>query len=209
MSEGKKKAPANLKTEPFRASFVELFEKKAFEGGVPKYSMVMLFPKDKLRNDPKYKKMYATMKAMVEDAINEKWPNPKKRPEELRSPFRDGDKKEYDGYADHIFITASSQKLKPKVLDQNAQPIMDPDDFYSGCYAVAMVNCYAYQKAGNAGVAFGVLVVQKYADGQPFGAAVSDEFIEQNFAPIESVDPEYQASEEDLVVFEDDDDLLG
>jgi len=202
-------APKMVKTQPFRIAFVELFEKKSFEGGAPKYSAVALFPKEKLKNDPKYKKMYADLKAMVAAAVAEKWPDPKKRPDDsdLKLPFRDGDKKDYDGYAGNIYFTMSSQKVKPKIVDQNMVPIVDADGLYAGCYCTALVNAYAFSKAGNQGVAMGVLVVQKYADGEPFGFAVTDKTVEEHFAPIESVDPEFAASEEDLDEVADD--LLG
>lgn len=147
-------------TPEFRVSFPSVFKATAFENQEPKFSIVMLFDK---------KTSLAPLKALAKDAIEKKWPDASKRPKGLRSPFRDGDieKPDTQGYAGCMFIRATS-KMRPGVVDQSVQPIIDESDFYAGCYARATLTAYAYDTAGNRGVAFGLQNVQKLRDGEPF-----------------------------------------
>ena len=144
----------------FRVSFPAVFKPRAFEGQEPKFSVTMLIPKSE---------DITPLKQLAQKAINEKWPNPAERPTGLRHPFRDGDKEKADvqGYAGHWFIKATS-KQKPGVVDMQVNPIIDENEFYAGCYAKATLTAYAYDRAGNRGVAFGLQNVQKQRDGQPF-----------------------------------------
>ena len=147
-------------TGEFRVSFPAVFKPQAFEGQEPKYEITMLFPKD---TD------LSALEAAAEEALAEKWPDEKKRPNKLTMPFVDGNDKEYDGYADHIAIKAKS-KMKPGLVDRAKKPITDESEFYGGCYARASVAAYAYDIAGNKGVAFALNNVQKLRDGEPFGS---------------------------------------
>ena len=160
-------------TPEFRASFATLFEPKGFQGNDPKYSIVMLF--DKTTD-------ISELKNLAKEAVEEKWPDPDKRPANLRHPFRDGDveKPDMDGYRGKIFVNATS-KIRPGVVDQHKVQILDDNPetgFYSGCYARATVVAFAYDKAGNRGVSFGLQNVQKLRDGDTFTgrARAEDEF---------------------------------
>jgi hypothetical protein len=83
---------------------------------------------------------------------------------------------------DAIFITfKATEKYKPGVVDANVKDIIEPREFYSGCYARASVRAYVYDNKGNRGVGFGLNNVQKLRDGEPLGgsggpARPSDEF---------------------------------
>lgn len=163
-------------TPEFRASFPKLFKAEAFqEGQDPKYSMVMLFPK---KMNPEMQKRFDAMKAMASAAAKAKWGD--KIPKNLRSPFRDGSEKDLPGYEDCIFVSASS-KIKPGLVNEEAEPILSPEDFYPGCYAHAYVTCYAYDMAGNRGVAFGLSTVQKTRDGEAFAPRNN---AQDDFAPV-------------------------
>jgi len=144
----------------FRVSFPQVFEAKSFQGAPPKFSLVMLFDKGI---------DLSKLKELAKNAINEKWPDANKRPKGLKNPFRDGDaeKPGVEGYENAIFITASS-KMKPGVVDSNLVPIISADDFYAGCFARATLTAYAYDTAGNKGVAFGLQNIQKLKDGDSF-----------------------------------------
>ncbi len=152
-----------LITAEARLSFPNLFVAKApMDGkGEPKFDCVLLFPKT---TD------LSGLKAAASAAVKEKWGT--KIPPGLRSPFRNGDEKELDGYKDHIFIRASS-KSKPGVVDENLQPVMEAGQIYAGCYVRASLNVYAYENSGNRGVAFGLNNIQKLRDGAPFGQGAS------------------------------------
>lgn len=157
-------------TPKFRVSFPAVFEPKAFEGQEAKYSVVMLF-----------KKGEADLKAMRDAAHNvmtEKWGPKEKWPKNLRSPFRDGDEKsDTEGYEGHVFVSASN-KLKPGLVDQRANPITDKEAFYAGCYARATVIAFAYDTKGNKGVSFSLQNIQKLGDGPSLSGrkAASEEF---------------------------------
>jgi hypothetical protein len=173
-------------TPMFRASFATLFTPRAFEGQEPKYSIVMLFDK---------KQDLSEMKKLAAEALNEKWPDKAKRPSGLKNPFRDGDveKPGIDGYEGKIFISANS-KMKPGVVGPDCVPIITEDDFYSGCYARATVVCYAYDRAGNRGVAFGLQNVQKLKDGEPFSGRTR---AEDDFDAVEGEAPDSAVSDVD------------
>lgn len=153
-------------TPEFRASFVSVFAPKAVLGSnEQKYSITMLFNKKDKKVMEGLEKMKAAVKAVLVDKFG---PDQAKWPKNLRLPFRKGEEKDYEGYGpDVVFVTASS-KIKPGLVDHNVQPILDQNEFYSGCYARATLSAYYYDKAGNKGVAFGLRNIQKIKDGEPF-----------------------------------------
>lgn len=169
----------NVMTPKFRASFANVFRpgKAMEEGQEPKYGVMMLFDKGA---------DLSALKAAAQQAVVDKWGADKaKWPKNLRTPFRDQADKEGDAYvAGAIFVTATS-KQKPGLVDQRNQPIIDESEFYSGCYARATVRAFAYDKAGNRGVAFGLQNVQKLADGEPLGGARVP--AEKEFEPVGDV----------------------
>ena len=175
-------------TPEFRVSFPALFTPVAFnETQKPKYKVNMLFPKG---TD------LAPMIALAKAAADAKWPDPATRPKNLKNPFRDGDieKPDTEGYAGHTFVAATSG-MKPGVVDESLQPIIDENDMYAGCYAIASVTVYAYDKAGNRGVAFGLQNIKKMRDGDEFsGRAKPEDEFEASAAA--SVDPVENAGSE-------------
>ncbi len=159
-------------THEFRVSFPAMFTPKAFEQQEPKYSLVMLFDKKINLKKPATNKagqpLSVSMWDAAQNAINEKWPDPKTRPKNLRMPFRDGaERSDTPGYDNCVFITASN-KNQPGLVNQSRQPILNERDFYAGCYARAELIAFAYDKAGNRGVSFSLQNVQKLRDGEPF-----------------------------------------
>jgi hypothetical protein len=154
-------------TPEFRLSFPSLFEPTSFEGGEPKYRVTMLFKKDQ---DLK------ALKELVNSTLEDRWPDPKKRPKNIKIPFRNGDveKEGLEGYENTIFVSATS-KQKPGVVDQNVQDIISSEDIYAGCFARATVTAFSYDRAGNRGVAFGLQNIQKLRDGDTFSGKVSAE----------------------------------
>lgn len=164
-----------------RLSYVNLLTPRAQEEGKePKYSVCILI-------DKKDTKTVNAIKAAIEaakEAGKATWGG--KVPPGLKVPLRDGDT-ERDGpeYAGHWFINASS-KRKPQIVDASVQPILDASEIYSGMYARVSINFYAYNQAGNRGVAAGLNNVQKVGDGAPLGGAAAraeDEFsaVEEDF----------------------------
>lgn len=141
------------------------------EGTEKKFSASLIIPKsDK-----------ATV-AKIEDAIQlaldlgKKSKFDGKTPAKPKLPLRDGDEERPDdeAYADSWFVNATS-KTKPGVVDKDVSPIMDQDEFYSGCYGRASINFYPFNTKGNKGVACGLNHVQKLKDGEPLGGRTTAE----------------------------------
>lgn len=169
----------NVMTPKFRASFANVFRPgKAMEDGQePKYGVMMLFDKDADLN---------ALKLAATQAAVDKWGADKSKwPKNLRSPFRDQGEKEGDAFVAGAFFITATSKRKPGLVDQRNQPIIDESEFFSGCYARATVRAFAYDKAGNRGVAFGLQNVQKLADGEPLGGSRIP--AEKEFEPVADV----------------------
>lgn len=169
MAERKK---VKIKTPAFRASFMNVFKPRAaFEGKEPQYSVTMLFPKTTDLTD---------FKRGVRDVIVSTWGEDKtKWPKNLRTPFKDGDEKNLQGYKGMTVVEARS-KQKPGLVDQSLQEITSPDEVYSGCWMRATVTLYSYDVQGNKGVAVGLQNLQKVKDDEAFSgkANAKDDFEE-------------------------------
>ena len=164
-----KKSSTRVMSPKFRASYANVFVPRAInEGDDPKYSITMLIPKSD-------KAGIASMKAAAKAAIVDKWGD--KPPKNLRTPFRDGDDEDEDrgeAYKGMIFIYASG-KSKPGIVDKSKNPIESPDEFFSGCFARATVNAFAYDTKGNKGVSFGLNNIQMLAKGEHLDGRTSAE----------------------------------
>ena len=159
-----KRTGTKVTTGKVRLSYAHIFEPHAMEGQEPKYSVSVIIDK----------KDVETLKAIKEatdqakkDGVG-KWGG--KIPGNLKTPLRDGDAERPDdeAYAGCYFLNASS-KNKPGVVDQNVQPVLDPTEVVSACYARLTLNFYAYNASGNKGVACGLGNIQKLEEGEPLG----------------------------------------
>lgn len=169
----------NVMTPEFRVSFPNVFRPQAplQEGGTPKYGLTMLFKKGE---------DLSKLKAAAKAAAEEKWgADQAKWPKNLRQPFRDQGEKDFEGYEDGAVFVSATSKQKPGLVDAQVQPILDEAEFYPGCYARATVRAFAYDAAGNRGVAFGLQNIQKLRDGDPLGGRTKPE---NDFAPVETAD---------------------
>lgn len=174
-------------TPTFRVSFPNVFKPK--ENQLSKkleYSLLALFEKGA---------DLSKLEAAAEAAGVKKWgPDKKKWPKNIRTPFRDqGEKaKENDegkevlpvGHVKGAIFLNLKSKERPGVVDQQTNPIIVESEFYPGCYARATVNAYAYSQAGNNGISFGLVNIQKVKDGDTFGSRTKPE---DDFAPIDNV----------------------
>lgn len=158
---------AKVVTGKVRFSYAHVFEPHAMEEGqTKKYSVALLIPKSD-------KKTVAAIQAAIKDAIEEgksKLAVNGKLPAKIKLPLRDGDEERPDDevYAGHYFINANSTS-RPGVVDLSLNPIMDKDEFYSGCYGRASLSFYAFNTSGNKGIAAGLGNLQKMEDGVKLG----------------------------------------
>ena len=185
-----------------RLSFPTLWVPEPFEtGGTKRYGAALLVPKD----DPQI----ATIKAAIMTAgkahFHEKFEDPKFRKTVKMHGFRDGDEKEYDGYADHWYISANRPEHKgpPLILDTNKRELTEASGKpYGGCYVNASVEFWGDSRYGRA-VNCTLLGLQFVADGASFGGGArgsADDF--------EEIEPEVDEAftGETATVEEDDDD---
>lgn len=161
----------NVTTGVVRFSYAHVFTPTSIDdNSTPKYSVSVLIKKDDTKTLKK-------IKAAIEEAKKNERANKVfggKTPAKLKEPLRDGDEERPDDpvYKNCYFLNANSP-TKPKIVDKDLNEILDPEDFYSGCYGRASVNFYAFNTAGNRGIACGLNALQKIKDGDPLGGTVS------------------------------------
>lgn len=178
-------------TPVFRVSYPSVFKPRLNKlSGKEEYSLEALFPLEKdMSSDDK--KALQGLKKAVEEAVINKWgPEKAKWPKNIRLPFKMQDEKENEEglrapYQKGAMFLRLKSDLKPGLVDQNVNDIIDTSDFYPGCYARASVNAFAYDQAGNRGVSLSLANIQKVKDGDPLGGRTKPE---HDFAPIESSD---------------------
>lgn len=154
-----------LITPEFRAAFVGLFRATAPKenpDGKKKYSIRAVFmPSTDL----------SAMKSAAKTAASEKWGN--NVPKSMRSPFRLNEELDnpIPGVPDDAIIMtfSANEDRRPGLVDAQLQDIIDDSEVYSGAWFRAQVRAYAYEQAGNRGVAFGLENVQKLRDDDPLG----------------------------------------
>ena len=160
-------------TQPgVRFSYAQVFEPKAMEGSdTAKYSVSIIIPKT---DTVTIEAIQAAIEAEKEAGKVTVFGG--KIPATLKTPLRDGDLERPDdaAYQGCMFINANSQN-KPGVVDANVAPILNRDEFYSGCYGRASFNIYPYSANGSKGIACGLNHVQKLAEGERLSGGSSAE----------------------------------
>lgn len=152
-----------------RWSYVNAWEAKSINGGVPKFSVSLIIPKSDTKT---IEKIQAAIQAAYEAGQGKLKGNGKSVPalSVLKTPLRDGDAERPDdeAYADAYFINANSATA-PGIVDADRNPILDRSEVYSGVYGRASINFYAFNSNGNKGIACGLNNLQKIRDGEPLG----------------------------------------
>lgn len=153
---------------PCRLSYTHLLSKYVPEGGGDgKYMTNVLIPKDE-------KKTLDALSSAIAEAKKQgivgKWGG--KEPKKLDLPLHDGDEKDDEVYAGHMYVNAKCN-TRPGVVDKNMEPITDEDEVYSGMWAYVSVTLYAYDVNGNKGIACGLNNVKKFKDDDRLGGRSS------------------------------------
>lgn len=177
-----------ITTPEFCVSYPHLFKPQAMKGGVPKYSVTMLFKKTTDLGPIKL--------AMKQAKIVEFGPDKDKWPKGLESPVTDGDDPQYadrEGYKGCWAIKATTgQEFKPGVYivgpedeDGNSTlvEVTDPAVIYPGCYADAVIFARVWEFGNKQGVQFILDHIRKRKDGTAFGGKKP---AAQSFAPLEA-----------------------
>lgn len=160
-------------TGKVRFSYANVFEPKSINGSEEKYSVSILIDK----NDTKTISDIEKAIELAKQAGVSKFGG--KIPAKLKLPLRDGDEEKEDdeNYKGKYFVNANA-KIKPGLVDSRGRAIIDPTEFYSGCYGRASVTFYAFNSNGNKGIACGLNNIMKTEDGEPLGgrAKAEDDF---------------------------------
>jgi hypothetical protein len=175
----------NVRTSPVRLSFANgLFKAKAVEEGKEKkYSVSLLFP---VGAD------LSILYNIANTAAVEKFKDPSRV--KLKSPFLRQDDEPYDGYQDGgVYLRVTSPEAQqPQCIDLQGRRLLSETDCYSGCWALATLRGFAYDKGVNKGVAFGVQNIVKIADDDRFSgrSSADEEFADilQSGAAVGGVD---------------------
>lgn len=155
-----------------RMNFCRVFEPESFNGGEPKYSVILSFDKD---DEALVAKIEAAISECCEKAKTSKYGG--KLPKGFKViELKDGDEDyEGEGFPGQYTIKASSA-YKPEVVKKakvmgktQLVPITDEDEFYSGCYGYASVSFFAYDNGVSKGVTCGLNSLLKSRDGERFG----------------------------------------
>ena len=151
-------------TGKVRFCYANVFEAVAInDGETPKYSVCILIPKTDTKTLNAIEKAIEAAKEVGKSKIADK---NGRIPASLKTPLRDGDDERGDdpAFQGMMFINANSTR-KPSIVDKDLNPIMDRDEFYSGCYGRASVNFYAFNVQSK-GIACGLNNLQKLKDGE-------------------------------------------
>lgn len=163
-------------TGKVRFCYVNVFEPTAMnEDDTPKYNICILIPKTDTKTLEKINKAIEAAKQAGKAKLADK---NGKIPSNLKLPLRDGDAERADDpvFENCYFINANSNR-KPSIVDRDLNPIMEKEEFYSGCYGRASINFYAFNVSSK-GIAAGLNNLQKLEDGEMLagGSTAEEDF---------------------------------
>ena len=167
---GNRVNPTKVVTGVVRLSYANVWEPKSINGGAEKFSVSLIIPKADTKT------LGAIQKA-IDSAIEEgrgKLGGKVPSKATLKLPLRDGDvdRPDDEAYTNCYFINANSSSA-PEIVDKSLNPILNRSEVYSGVYARASINFYAFNSNGNRGIACGLGNIQKVRDGEPLGGKTS------------------------------------
>lgn len=166
-----------------RLAYPHLHEPYAFrEGDTPKYSALVLIPKD---NKDAVKQ--------VTDAIEQckaEFAAKHHRAFSGRTPMKDGaENAKHPEFADFMTINATtSVKAPPVVVDENCEELSEDSALYPGIGVRVAMRPYSYSVAGNTGISMalnGVMVEDRTTDRLEGGNRLS----ELGFSPVSPRSP--------------------
>lgn len=141
-----------------RFSYLHVFTPRASsEGADPKYSVTLIIPKD---NTEAIEQIKAAITNAYQAGVG-KFGGRLPAKGTWKNPLRDGDveRPEDEAFANSYFLNASS-KQKPGIVKWGPAgklvDVIDEEEIYSGCFGYASVNFFAFNNAGNKGVACGL-----------------------------------------------------
>lgn len=162
-----------ITTGKVRFSYAHVFQPYAFDSNPDKaqYSVCILIDK---KDKATIHKIQKAINAAKELGKTSKWQN--KVPAKLWDPLRDGDEEhpEDETFRGKAFVNAKSNQ-KPGIVDRELNLILDPEEFYSGCYGRASLTFFPFANSGNNGIGCALNNLQKLSDGERLGGRASAE----------------------------------
>jgi len=157
----KKSVHKNFVTPVGRASYAHVWERAEMPNGDMKFSMAILIPKSDTAGIKSIKSAIVSAATDFFGADKKKWPKG------MVNPLHNGDDKAESNevYKDTFYLNTKSDR-QPGIVGPDAKPLLDQNEFYSGCYCRVSVNFYGYNKAGNQGIGVGMNNVMKTKDGE-------------------------------------------
>lgn len=168
-----------------RGAFFNVHSPSSFEGSAEKFSATYIFP-------PGHPAV-ALISQAIEQVAKEKWGAKSEATLKAikaagKTCLRDGDTKEYDGFAGNFFVSASSAKRQKLVDTDGVTPIVEADGKpYSGCYVNAFIDVWAMDNQFGKRVCASLGGIQFHSDGEPFGSGGGNE----DFAAVEDSDESF------------------
>lgn len=160
-----------IKLNNVRLSFPSLFRKATFAGEETKYEATFLLDKTEQED------LIEQLQDGVAEIISTEFKGAKLPVDKIC--LKDGDTFDYEGYAGHYSIKASSQK-RTIVLNRDKSPLTEDDNvIYPGCYVNAIIDLWAQNNSWGKRINASLLGVQFAKDGEPFGygrCASADDF---------------------------------
>lgn len=173
-------------TPEFRGSFVALDKPQRMKGdddSEPRYQILIPLDKDD--------EFWDELEELIEEAAKEKFG---KIPGKMKNPIKDGDDEDYDNLKGHLFINATNTR-RPGVVDENLDPIMEPEELYSGAWYRASISPWAWSHpTGGKGVSISLNNVMKIRDDERFDGGTS---AEEDFAGFASKKKSRKSRDED------------
>jgi len=145
-----------------RLSFPSLFKTEQYAGeDTEKYAATFLISKSDT-------KTVASIEQACKAALVEKY-GEGKVPKGFKMPLVDGDDKEYQGYADCVYIKANTKK-RPTLVNRDKTPIVEEDGIlYGGCYVNASIDVWVMDNSYGKKVLASLNAIQFVKDGESFG----------------------------------------
>lgn len=147
----------------------------------PKYEVTLLIPKSDVQTKANIDAAIAAATAAAKEKHGAAFPPLPKH------TLKDGDGPQPSGVPHPpecagCWVLPARSTDQPGVVDINRQPIIDPNQIYSGMYAHATVTFYGFSQPTNKGIACAIDNVMKIADGEPLGGGRVS--AEEDFAGI-------------------------
>lgn len=140
-------------------NYVNVKEAKAnLLSSEPKFSLVILIPKESETINKVYEGIYNATKNGLD-----LWGG--QVPQDLITCLKDGDSTSKEEYKNHFYINATS-KYRPQIVDKDLK-LLSADELYNGCVARVSISFYPYnhKESKNKGISCELLNIQKLQDG--------------------------------------------